>query len=249
MLCGKHKTTVTVTLNRDGNSIKETLIRSGRYMPASSPVDFNTRYPVLKIMDKNIGYVNMGALRQTEVDSMFTLFKETKAIIFDIRNYPKGTAWSIAPRLTATPKKAVKFHYPLVSYKNISGGEDEITGESFFTVLPDTSKPVYKGKIIILCNATTQSQAEYSIMMFQGAANATVIGSQTAGADGNVTNIILPGNYRTSFSGLEILYPDGGQTQRSGIRIDIQSAPTVAGLRAGKDEVMERAMQYIETGK
>jgi C-terminal processing protease CtpA/Prc len=57
-------------------------------------------------------------------------------------------------------------------------------------------------------------------MMYQAAINATVIGSQTAGADGNVTTVVLPGGYMASFSGLGILYPDGTQTQRTGIKID-----------------------------
>ena len=180
---------------------------------------------------------------------MFRFFKDTKAIIFDIRNYPKGTAWTIAPRLTTVRKPAVKFHYPFITYENILGGENDFMAESFFTVIPDTAKPVYRGKIIVLCNESTQSQAEYSIMMLQGATDVTVIGSQTAGADGNVTSLILPGNYRTSFSGLEILYPDGRQTQRSGIRVDIQVEPTVKGLQSGRDEVLERAVEFLRKGK
>ena len=103
----------------------------------------------------------------------------------------------------------------------------------------------------MLCNAVTQSQAEYTIMMFQGAAGkrVTVIGSTTAGADGNVTAITLPGGYSTYFSGLGVLYPDGAQTQQKGIRIDIFSKPTVARLKENKDEVLERAIQFANTGK
>ena len=246
---GKYNTTVTLTLKRGNTMVKETFTRSGRYIPKTSPLDFNTKYPVLKLLDSNTGYVNMGALTGVQVDSMFRLFSNTKAIIFDIRNYPKGTAWSIAPRLTKVKKQAVKFHYPFITYENILGGESDFVAESFFTVNPDTTKHTYKGKIIVLCNASTQSQAEYSIMMLQGATDVTVIGSQTAGADGNVTTLILPGNYRTSFSGLEILYPDGGQTQRSGIRVDIKSEPTLKGLQQGKDEVLERAVAFLRTGK
>jgi C-terminal processing protease CtpA/Prc len=103
----------------------------------------------------------------------------------------------------------------------------------------------------MLCNEETQSQAEYTIMMFQGAAGrrVTVIGGSTAGADGNVTAVRLPGGYSTYFSGLEVLYPDGAQTQQTGIRIDIKVEPTVAALKQGKDEMLERAIQFIESGK
>ncbi len=249
LLGGKLNSEVSVKLNRNGTILTEKLVRTGRYMPKENVLNLNPRYPVMKMLDKTTGYVNMGALKTSEVDSMFTLFAQTKTVIMDMRNYPRGTAWSIAPRLTATKKRAVKFRMPTVTADYINGGEEQMSGEFYFDVIPDTSKPTWKGKLILLCNEQTQSQAEYSIMMLQGATDVTVIGSQTAGADGDVTNIILPGNYRTSFSGLEILYPDGGQTQRSGIRINIQSKPTLAGLKAGKDEVLDRALQFIKTGK
>jgi C-terminal processing protease CtpA/Prc len=70
-----------------------------------------------------------------------------------------------------------------------------------------------------------------------------VVGSQTAGADGNVTQVAIPGGYEAWFSGLGILYPDGGQTQRKGIRVDVEVKPTMEGLKAGKDEVLEAALK------
>jgi C-terminal processing protease CtpA/Prc len=114
---------------------------------------------------------------------------------------------------------------------------------------PQSAKPSYTGNIVILCNEQTQSQAEYTIMMFQGATKVTVIGSQTAGADGNVTEVVLPGGYAASFSGLGIYYPDGTPTQRIGIKIDIPVKPTLEAIRNNRDKVLQRAMQYIANGK
>ena len=92
---------------------------------------------------------------------------------------------------------------------------------------------------------TTQSQAEYTTMAFQSAPNVTVIGSTTAAADGNVSPILLPGNIRTMISGIGVYYPDGTETQRIGVRIDEKMRPTIAGIKAGKDELMERAMAIL----
>ena len=61
-----------------------------------------------------------------------------------------------------------------------------------------------------------------------------------SGADGNVSSIVLPGGDTASFPGLVILYGVGGQTQRTAIRANIPIQPTLAGLKAGKDEVMIR---------
>ena len=66
---------------------------------------------------------------------------------------------------------------------------------------------------------------------FRAAPNATVIGSTTAGADGNVSEIYLPGGIYTMISGIGIYYPDGGETQRIGIVPDIEIHPTIEGIK------------------
>ena len=89
------------------------------------------------------------------------------------------------------------------------------------------------------------SQAEYTTMVLQANPRTMVIGSQTNGADGNVSFVQLPGGSRTSFSGMGVYYPDGGQTQRIGVRIDEIVEPTIEGVKAGRDEVLERAIEII----
>jgi C-terminal processing protease CtpA/Prc len=106
----------------------------------------------------------------------------------------------------------------------------------------------YDGKVMILANEQTQSHAEFTIMSFQTVPGAKTFGSQTAGADGNISTIYLPCGVTTIFTGLGVFYPDGTPTQRVGIKIDYQVKPTMKGIREGRDEVLERAIRYINTG-
>jgi C-terminal processing protease CtpA/Prc len=46
-------------------------------------------------------------------------------------------------------------------------------------------------------------------------------------------------------TGIGVYYPDGTETQRIGIIPDIKVKPTIEGIRAGKDEVLEKAMEVI----
>ena len=46
-------------------------------------------------------------------------------------------------------------------------------------------------------------------------------------------------------SGLGIFYPDRKPTQRVGILADVEVKPTIAGIRAGRDELMEEALRRI----
>jgi len=82
-------------------------------------------------------------------------------------------------------------------------------------------------------------------MAFRAGINTTIIGSTTAGADGNVSTIMLPGGLRTMISGIGVYYPDGTETQRIGIVPDIEIHPTVEGIRNGRDELLEKAIDLI----
>ena len=82
-------------------------------------------------------------------------------------------------------------------------------------------------------------------MAFRAVPGAVVVGSTTAGADGNVSSFALPGGLSTMISGIGVFYPDKKPTQRIGIVPDVVVRPTVTGIRAGRDEVLEEALRQI----
>jgi C-terminal processing protease CtpA/Prc len=133
---------------------------------------------------------------------------------------------------------------PFVKFTN---GNVDNPGEFTFTnsiEIPSQGK-TYKGKLVVLVNELSQSQAEYTSMAFRAGDNTTIIGSTTAGADGNVSAIMLPGGLRTMISGIGVNYPNGEETQRIGIVPDIEVKPTIKGIREGKDELLEKAIEII----
>src|SRR5260370_32784031 len=82
-------------------------------------------------------------------------------------------------------------------------------------------------------------------MAFRAAPGAIVIGSTTAGADGNTSTVPLPGGLSSLISGLGVFYPDNRPTQRVGIIPDIALSPTVLGIQAGRDELVDEAIRQI----
>ena len=48
-----------------------------------------------------------------------------------------------------------------------------------------------------------------------------------------------------AFTGLGVFTPEVGQTQRIGLSPDIYVHRTVDGVREGRDELMEAAIEYI----
>jgi C-terminal processing protease CtpA/Prc len=86
-------------------------------------------------------------------------------------------------------------------------------------------------------------------MALRATPNSVVVGSTTAGADGNASGIALPGNLSTMISGLGVFYPDHRLTQRVGIIPDVVVRPTVKGIAAGRDEMLETAIHLVEDSK
>lgn len=198
--------------------------------------------PVMKLLPGNIGYADLSLLTVAMVDSMFDMFKNTRGIIFDDRGYPQGTAWSIAPRLTDKMTLAdALFQRPAP----MSPDSTEGMTYKFIDYTPRTSKWRYHGKTVVLVDERTISQAEHTVLLLEAANKTTIIGSPTMGANGDVTSVVLPGGLTASFSGHDVRHADGRQLQRLGLQPDIVVRPTLAGVRAGRDEVLERAIQFL----
>ncbi len=82
-------------------------------------------------------------------------------------------------------------------------------------------------------------------MAFRAARGAIVVGSTTAGADGNVSPFALPGGLSHHDQWYRRLLSRKAPTQRIGIVPNIEVKPTIAGIRAGRDEVLEEAVRQI----
>lgn len=236
-------------LGADGRE-KTISLLSQPFSRVQAPPDTSVPY---RLLPDRIGYVDMGRLETKDVDHMFELFRETKAIIFDTRNYPQGTAWSIAPRLTERKNvvAALFFRYAPVE-PDIANGESNGSSQKYFfaqRLPPNEGKWVYRGKTVMLVDERTQSQAEHTGLFFEAANGTEFIGSPTAGANGDVTDFTIPGGMSLSFSGHDVRHADGRALQQVGLQPNIRIKPTINGIRAGKDEVLNRAVQYLNTGK
>jgi C-terminal processing protease CtpA/Prc len=231
-------TTVTLRLRGAGGTERTVT------MTRSEAFDLTGRSgPMFRVLRGNIGYADLGRLPASQVDSMFERLKDTRAIIFDMRGYPFGTAWSIAPRLTRKDMPAAaRFSRPNATTPDTT----ERTEYSFTQTLPHTDQWRYLRPTVMLIDERTLSQAEHTGLFLEAANGTKFIGSSTAGANGDVTTVLLPGGAQMTFSGHAVRHADGRQLQRVGLQPDVPVRPTIAGVRSGRDEVLDGAMRYLE---
>ena len=202
----------------------------------TQPAPYHDRSgPAFQMLSVDVAYMNLGSIKETDLARLSGV--ETKGLIIDARNYPSYfSVFALGGRLVDKDTPFARFTVG-----------DMANPGAFHWRDGDPLKPIpprYKGKIVVLVDEVTQSSAEYHSMAFR-AAGAVIIGSTTAGADGNVSQIQLPGGLQTMFSGIGVFYPDNRPTQRVGIVPDIEVLPTIAGVRAGRDEVLERGVREI----
>lgn len=187
----------------------------------------------------NIAYLYFGSLKKEYLPEIMPAVLQSKGLIIDLRCYPSDfLVFTFGEYLFSAPMPFVKFSTASIAQPGLF-----VSGEHL--KVGRVNPKSYTGKVVILVNESTQSSAEYHAMAFRAMPGAIVVGSTTAGADGNVSRIVLPGGINTMISGIGVYYPDGTGTQRVGIIPDIEVKPTIQGIKEGRDEVLEYAIELI----
>ena len=191
-----------------------------------------------RLIGSDIGYVHSGIFNKIQMEMMAASFKHTKGMVIDVRCYPSDDVTALVEYVLPSPHPFVKFTAVSREHPGLFVfGPPDIAGRD--------NQDYYKGKVIILVNESTQSRAEFVTMALRLAPKAVILGSTTAGADGTVAVLKLPGGLECMFTGIGVYYPDGRETQRIGIIPDIVMEPTVKGIRENKDEILEKALSLI----
>lgn len=201
---------------------------------------------VVQILPGNFGYVDLVRLTTAQVDGLFETVKNTRGLIFDMRGYPRGTAWPIAPRINVKKAKVgAQFRRSQISAFSIEEAE---AGFYFSQPLPENGRdlPVYDKPLAMIIDDRAISQSEHSGLFFEAASDLHFVGEPTAGANGDVTGFTLPGGIQVFFTGHDVRHADGRQLQRVGLQPHVPVSPTRAGLAAGRDELLEAAIRDLE---
>lgn len=231
---------MSMKVNRDGNEFDYD-IPMRVFGRGSKDSDFE-KAEAFKLIDENTGYVFPGKYKNAMLPDIKKRFENTKGIIVDMRCYPSEfMPFTFGNYIKNMSTPFVKFTI---------GSTDYPGSFKFGPTIPNGKKSSdnYKGKVVVIVNSTSQSQAEYTTMAFQSSPNVKVIGSTTAGADGNVSYIVLPGGLNTMISGIGVFYPDGKPSQRVGVKIDEVIYPTINGIKLGQDELLDKAMEILNKG-
>ena len=201
--------------------------------------------PPFRLLVDSVGYIYAGTFTREHLAEVGQTLPRTRALIIDLRTYPMnvdGALIALAGQSLCTePVVAWQTLHQTLALPGLFFRQEQWLDNGFEEGAARCTE-TYKGRVILLVDEMTQSNPEFQAMAFQSCPQTLTIGSPTSGANGSIVWIPLPGQM-TSFSGIGALYPDGTQPQTVGVRLDVEVLPTAEGLQAGRDEVLERALE------
>lgn len=191
-------------------------------------------------LQPGIWYVDLSRVFTQELREALPKIAAARGVIFDMRGYPTDAGRFILSHLVSEPEDSSDkwMHVP-----RFTGPFGEISGwvSSSWSVRP--ASPHIGGQRIFLTDNRAISYAESVMGYVRDHKLGTIIGGTTAGANGNVVPFSVPGRFTISFTGMRVTQHDGRTPYHtSGVAPTIPVEPTLAGIRAGRDEVLERAL-------
>lgn len=188
-----------------------------------------------------IVYMNLVGADEDAWQRAQSALTTAKGIVFDMRGYPAEAARIALQHLRGEVSQSARWCVPVITRPD---GEDWEWSESGRWSL-EPVEPRIEARLAWLTDASAISYAESIMGIVEAYSLGEIVGSTTAGTNGNVNPFDLPGGYSVSWTGMRVLKHDGSRHHGVGIAPTIPCVPTAAGIAAGKDEVLERAVAAL----
>ncbi|MEO6001259.1 MAG: S41 family peptidase [Chitinophagaceae bacterium] len=216
--------------------VEVTLIRNTSQMKYYSSLPAKDS---IKSLPNGIMYINMDAASIEAIDKALPQLQKSRVIICDLRGYPNSNHKFISYLLTIKDTSRQWMQIPQIIYpdhERIAGWQNEGWG-----LQPNS---IHLGaKIIFLIDGRAISYAESFMSFIENYKLATIIGQPTARTNGNINPFSLPGGYYISWTGMKVSKHDGSTHYGVGILPNIYVQKTIKGVREGRDEFLEKAVE------
>jgi hypothetical protein len=188
-----------------------------------------------------IVYFDLNGAPEDELQRVATRLDGARGIVFDLRGYPKDAAMLVLQRLIREPATSARWNVPIVTHPDGEGWSWDERGRWNLTPL----EPHWAMPVAFITDGRAISYAESILGIVEHYKLGEIVGSTTAGTNGNVNPFELPGGYRVSWTGMKVLKHDGSQHHGIGIRPTVPVLPTPGGIARERDEVLERAIEVL----
>ena len=210
---------------------------------ATQPVSEPRPEPVAEL-EPGVWYVDLTRAKMAEIAPALEKLASARGVVFDMRGYPTDAGAQMLPHLIDGPETDRWMHVA-----KVVGPFGRFAGWQSHGWDLQPARPRLTGKIVFLTDGRAISYAESVMGYVADRKLGTIVGATTAGTNGNVATFVVPSGFRLGFTGMRVTGHDGrSQHHLVGIKPDVPIAPTLEGLRSGRDEVLGKARAFIGNG-
>ncbi len=236
LIKGEVGTTVTLTiLPVDGSEARDLQIERAEILIPSV---------IARLLrnDTSVGYVQLIRFTEqsgSEISDAVTRLREEGAqrFVLDLRNNGGGL-------LNAAVDVSDAFLADKVVYHQVTRGEGETTVETTGDLAIMEDVP-----LVLLINGGTASSAEIVAGALRDHERATLIGEKTYGKGSVQLVYDLSDTSSVHVTWARWLTPNRNTIDQNGLFPDIEATSTQEGLDNGRDEQLERAVKFLQTGE
>lgn len=207
-------------------------------------------HPTFAELRPGIFYVNLPSFDAAEWNALVPKLAQARGIVFDHRSNdgsvrgkaPLNLDEHIIPHLIDREARGAPTRIPIIHTPDRAGW----TWQEGRTFSVSSRAPRFTGRIAIIDVPSIVSYGETCTAFVAYERLATLVGEPTAGCNGGVNFIPLPGGLKIMWTGMEVMKHDRSPLYRVGYAPDEPVERTLAAVREGRDEYLERAVAVIE---
>lgn len=230
---GPKDSVVALTIQRGAETLAVELARDREAPPDAR------RPEAIAELQPGTWYVDLTRADTATLVPRLSELAAANAVIFDVRGYPTDAGMGVLPHLITRRERDRWMHVP-----RFVGPWGELAGwqEHGWNLRP--REPHVGGRVAFLTDGRAISYAESVLGYVSDLKLGEIFGSPTAGANGNVNRLKLPSGLTVTFTGMRVTRHDGSPFHTIGVQPTVPVEPTIEGVRAGRDEVLERALAW-----
>jgi C-terminal processing protease CtpA/Prc len=200
-------------------------------------------HPPIERLPDGVYYISLDRARMEDIKAIIDKLAAAPGIVFDLRDYPNSNDEILSYLITSRAYFNGGMSVPHVIRPDHT--RDSVSGwDAAHDQIP-ALQPHIHGRVAFVTGPGAISYAETVLSVVERYHLGAIVGSATAGTNGSMAGIWEPSGCHTNFTGLRVTKPDGSRFHLVGIKPTIPATPTLAGVLAGRDEVLEKALAYV----
>jgi hypothetical protein len=204
-----------------------------------APVPPPPRPPAIHAFDDGIRYVDLTRASWAELEAELPALAAAPGVVFDMRGYPTEND-VLLDHLLSAPEDSLWMHVP-----RFVEPDGRVVGWHDLGWHRRPREPHIAAPAVFLISAEAISYAESMLSYVEAHGLGTLVGTTTAGANGDIVRFDTLAGFFAIWSGMRVTRHDGSPFHRGGVQPQVEVHRTIDGLRAGRDEVLEAGLHVV----